>query len=257
MTPIATAPAIASHVGMRARVTPSILPCAPSAPGRVLTWSVPSSPRSRDLLSWLPAAILLVVIAGVVFATIAVQNSWWTDERPVASDDQRASDGGSRFSDAGLDYVNVDGVLRVRVGEGSLPAAESGLGDDEQKTATMRRPVRAIVAVGADTFVVREVEWLQATAQHAELRSVALSTGRPLPWADAVALVRASAAEYGWDAADIDAQEALLEEFVRENDEGSFTLEVSSERHGVEITATLTFDRGSGSTTLVQTFDAG
>jgi hypothetical protein len=213
--------------------------------------------RSRTVLSWLPATIVVLLIGGIVFTTIAVENSWWTEERPVASADQRAPDGGSRFSDAGLDYVNVDGVLRVRVGEGSLPAADVGLGDDEQKTATLRRPVRAIVAVGEETFVLRDIEWVEATAAAGALRSVALSTGVPLPWTDALAIVRGSAAEYGWDPADIDEQEALLEEFTRENEEGTFVAEVAAMRDGVEITATLAFDRGTGFTSLVQTFDAG
>ena len=112
------------------------------------------SPRSRDLLSWVPALILVVVIAGVVFTTIAVQNSWWTEEDPVASTDQKATDGSSKLSDAGLDYVNVEGALRVRVGEGALPATEIGLGADEEKSASFRRPVRTIVAAGDETYVV-------------------------------------------------------------------------------------------------------
>jgi hypothetical protein len=49
----------------------------------------------------------VLIIAGVVFTTIAVQNSWWAEEDPVASSDQRAADGSSKLSDAGLDYVNV------------------------------------------------------------------------------------------------------------------------------------------------------
>ena len=76
---------------------------------------MPISARTRSLLSWLPATILVVVIGLIVLVTFAVQGSWWAEERPVASADQKASDGSSMLTDAGFDYVNVEGVVRVRI----------------------------------------------------------------------------------------------------------------------------------------------
>ena len=32
------------------------------------------------------------------------------------------------LTDAGFDYVNVEGIVRVRIGEGALPAEELGHG---------------------------------------------------------------------------------------------------------------------------------
>lgn len=214
---------------------------------------MPASPRTRTLLSWLPAAILLLVIGGVVLTTIAVENSWWAEDAPAASSDQKASDGSSKLSDAGLDYVNVEGVLRVRVGEGALPVTEIGLADDEQKDAVFRRPVRAIVAAGAEVYIVDDVETMTARAQDGRLESLVLGVGQALPWSSAVATVEALAPGFGWDPADIAAWEAELSEFTRESTEGVFTAEVTSTDAAV-ITGTLVFERTSGGTTLAISF---
>ena len=213
-----------------------------------------TSPRSRELLSWLPALILVVIIAGVVFTTIAVQNSWWTEEDPVASTDQKASDGSSKLSDAGLDYVNVEGILRVRVGEGALPVTEIGLGADEEKSASFRRPVRTIVAAGDETYVVEDVESMVAVAPDDELTSLSLGVGQALPWASAVDTVRGLADDFGWDQAQIAGLEEDLADFTRDNPQGSYTAEVTSTGTAAQVTGTLDFDRGSGFTVLTITF---
>jgi hypothetical protein len=222
--------------------------------GGTYAGSVARSPRSRNLLSWLPALILGVIIAGVVFTTIAVQNSWWTEEDPVASADQKASDGSSKLSDAGLDYVNVEGILRVRVGEGALPATEIGLSADEEKSASFRRPVRTIVAAGDETYLVDDVESMVAVAQDDELTALSLGIGQALPWANAVDTVRGLAEDFGWDQAQIAGLEEDLGDFTRENPEGSYTAEVTSTGTAAQITGTLDFDRGSGFTVLTITF---
>ena len=205
-------------------------------------------------MSWLPALILVVIIAGVVFTTVAVQNSWWTQEDPVASSDQKATDGSSKLSDAGLDYVNVEGVLRVRVGDGALPATEIGLGADEEKSASFRRPVRAIVVAGDETYLVDDVESMVAVAQNDELTSLSLGVGQALPWAIAVDTVRGLADDFGWDQARIDSLEADLADFTRDNPEGSFTAEVASTGGAATVTGRLDFDRGTGFTALTITF---
>ncbi|MGZ8805446.1 MAG: hypothetical protein ACXWZG_09115, partial [Microbacterium sp.] len=115
---------------------------------------MPTSARTRSLLTWLPATILVVVIGLIVLATFVVQGSWWAEENPAASTDQKASDGSSMLTDAGFDFVNVEGIVRVRIGEGALPANELGRTDDAEKSAEFRRPVRAVMAGGADVYVV-------------------------------------------------------------------------------------------------------
>ncbi|TDN92177.1 hypothetical protein [Microbacterium sp. BK668] len=209
--------------------------------------------RRQKLLSWLPAAILLVIIAGVVFTTIAVQNSWWAEDRPVASSDQKASDGSSMLSDAGLDYVNVEGVLRVRIGPGALPTTQVGLGADEEKSGEFRRPVRAVIAAGDEVYVIEDVETMRAAAKDGKLTSLTLGVGQALPWSSAVGTVQGLASEFGWDQDEIASWQQQVSDFTRENTEGIFTAEVTS-TDAAQVTGTLAFDRSSGNTTLSITF---
>ena len=257
-TPTSAAPESAIQAGRCGRVTDQSCRLAAAAPSNgVRASTYPgtvaiSSPRPA-WLSWLPALILVVIIVGVVLTTVAVQNSWWTEDDPVASSDQKATDGASMLSDAGLDYVNVQGILRVRIGDGALPATGLGLGAEEEKAATFRRPVRAIVAAGDETYLVDDVETMNAVADRDVLTSLSLGVGQARPWPDAVDIVRSMADDFGWDAADIDAWDEELAEFTRDSAEGAFTAEVTSADEA-QITGTLVFDRGSGFTTLTITF---
>lgn len=209
--------------------------------------------RRQKLLAWLPAAILLLIIGGVVFTTIAVQNSWWAEDEPVASADQKATDGSSKLSDAGLDYVNVEGVLRVRIGAGALPATEIGLGADENKPAEFRRPVRAVIAAGDEVYVVEDVQTMDAVARGGSLSALTLGVGQALPWSSAVGTVQGLAGEFGWNQDEIASWEEQVSEFTRAHTEGIFTAEVTS-TDAAQITGTVRFDRKSGDTTLAITF---
>lgn len=215
------------------------------------------SPRTRPLLSWLPAAIALLVIAGVVVAALAIQGSWWLRENPVASADQRATDGSSMLTDAGFDYVNVEGVVRVRVGAGGLPAAELGMPADGERTAQFRRPVRAVIAAGDDVFVLDDVLGLTATSAGDALTSVSLVPDASGSWSGAVAYLRSLAPEFGWDAAQLDPLDAQLAEFNRSADGAAFTAVVGPSSGAAAITGTLVFDRATGGTAVTVDFAPG
>ena len=60
--PIVTAPARATPTGMRAVVIRPILPVPAAGERTRLRWNVAVSARTRTLLTWLPAGILVVVI---------------------------------------------------------------------------------------------------------------------------------------------------------------------------------------------------
>lgn len=198
--------------------------------------------------------MILVVIAGVVVASLAIQGSWWTQENPAASEDQKAADGSSMLTDAGFDYVNVEGVVRVRVGEGGLAATALGLPADGEKSAEFRRPVRAIIAAGEDVHVLDDIASLTATAEGDRLVSVALQPDVVRGWTDAVGYLRALAPDYGWDAAELDALEAEIAEFNRSGEGETFTASVESSSGSAHVTGTLEFDRASGSTPVTITF---
>jgi hypothetical protein len=216
---------------------------------------VPISTRTRALLTWLPATILIVVIGLVVLATFAVEGSWWAEENPAASADQKASDGASMLTDAGFDYVNVEGIVRARIGEGALPAEDLGMGADTEKSAEFRRPVRAIIAGGEDVYVVDDIAALTAVTAAGELASVTLAFDAAGTWTDAVNRVRSLAPTFGWDVAQIDGLEGELADFNRDGTGDAFTAVIGPSEGGARVTATLFFDRGSGTTPVMLTFE--
>jgi hypothetical protein len=212
------------------------------------------SARTRSLLTWLPATALVVVIALVVLATFAVQGSWWAQDDPDASADQKAADGSSMLTDAGFDYVNVEGVFRMRIGEGAQSAEDLGMAADAEKSAELRRPVRAIIAGGDDVYVVDDIGTIDATTRDGELAAITLAFDQPGTWADAVAQVSSLASTYGWDQAQIDGLEDELVAFNRTGSSEPFTAVVGPSTGGAQVTANLIFDPGSGLTALSLTF---
>jgi hypothetical protein len=199
--------------------------------------------------------ILVVVIGLVVLTTFAVQESWWAEESPAASADQKASDGSSMLTDAGFDYVNVEGIVRVRIGDGSLPADALGMGADDEKSAEFRRPVRAVIAGGDDVYVLDDVASLTAVTRAGELASVSLTYDNPGAWPDALDRVRGLAPTFGWDNAQIDALDEQLSEFNRDGGEDSFTARIGPSGGGARVTATLFYDAASGITPVTLTFE--
>lgn len=206
-------------------------------------------------MTWLPATVVLVVIGLVVLATFAVQGSWWAEDDPAASADQKASDGSSMLTDAGFDYVNVEGIVRVRIGDGALPADELGMGATAEKSAEFRRPVRAIVAEGEDVYVVDDIAGITAVTQDGELASITLAFDGGGTWSDAVDRVRGLAPTFGWDETQIDDLDAALAEFNRTGTGDAFTAVIGPSDGGPSVTATLFYDSGSGATAVSLTFE--
>ena len=213
------------------------------------------SARTRTLLTWLPATILAVVIGCVVIASLAIQESWWTQENPAASSDQKAVDGSTMLTDAGFDYVNVEGVVRVRIDESTLTATELGLPADGAKSADFRRPVRALIAAGDEVHVLDDIASLTATAEQDRLVTLTLTPDVVRGWTGALDYLRALAPEFGWDVAEIDSLDKEIGEFNRSGEGETFTASIGPSAEGtVSVTAELTFDRSSGATPVTITF---
>ena len=213
------------------------------------------SARTRSLLTWLPATVLAVVIGLVVLGTFAVQGSWWAEEDPAASGDQKAPDGSSMLTDAGFDYVNVEGIVRVRIGEGAQTAEELGMAATAEKSAEFRRPVRAVIAGGDDVYVVDDIAGLTAVTQDGELASVTLAFDGAGTWSDAVDRLRGLAPTFGWDESQIDGLDEELAEFNRTGTGDAFTAVIGPSEGGASVTATLFYTAGSGSTPVTLTFE--
>ncbi|GAA5203102.1 hypothetical protein [Microbacterium jejuense] len=218
---------------------------------------MPLSSRTRTLLTWLPATVLVLIIAGVVVASLAIQGSWWTQDRPAASDDQRASDGSSMLTDTGFDYVNVSGTFKMRIGEGALSASELGLAADGEKSADFRRPVRAVIAAGDELYVLDDVTALTAAGQGDVLASVTFVPDTANNWTGAIDYLRSLAPDFGWDAAQLDPLTEQLGEFNRTGTEDTFSAQIGPSEGTARITGDITFDRASGATLVTITFEPG
>lgn len=217
---------------------------------------MPLSSRTRTLLTWLPATVLVLIIAGVVVASLAIQGSWWAQERPAASDDQRASDGSTMLTDTGFDYVNVSGTFKARIGEGAVPAAGLGMPADGEKSADFRRPVRAVIAAGDELYVLDDISGLTATTADGELSSITFVPDVTNNWTGALDYLRALAPDLGWDAAQLDPLTAQLGEFNRSGEGDTFTAQIGPSEGGpARITGDILFDRASGATPVTITFE--
>lgn len=78
------------------------------------------------VLTWVTLSIAAVICLVLGFGAVAMANSWWTEEAPVASADQQLPDGQSRFDQAGFDFLNRQGHATVDV-TASASASELGL----------------------------------------------------------------------------------------------------------------------------------
>ncbi len=200
--------------------------------------------------------MLVLIIAGVVVASLAIQGSWWALDRPAASDDQRASDGSTMLTDTGFDYVNVSGTFKVRIGEGAVSAAGLGMPEDGEKSAEFRRPVRAVIAAGKELYVLDDISGLTATTVDGELASVTFVPDVTNNWSGALDYLRALSPDLGWDAAQLDPLTEQLGEFNRSGEGDTFTARIGPSEGGpAKITGDILFDRTTGATPVTITFE--
>ena len=137
-TPTSTAPPSAIQAGMRARVTPPSCRRRRSSPARGYPGVCPDF-RAHALAPHVasgddPARRHRARGAGDFRrAGLVVGRGEARPLRPI----RRRRTGRACLTDAGFDYVNVEGILRVRIGDGALPA-------DEARHGGGRREVRRV-----------------------------------------------------------------------------------------------------------------
>ncbi len=177
----------------------------------------------KRALSWMPAAILVLIIGGIVFAVFAFQNSWWTADRPVASADQQASDGMSTFTQAGLDFLTVQGYAKIKLRENALPATDLGLEADGAKEVELLRPVQVRLLGEDHAVVVDLIDRLTITTENDRVTSVSLYPSGTNRYPDAIALVRGLAPSVGWTESDILRLQSQLTDDARASESGQIT----------------------------------
>jgi hypothetical protein len=157
----------------------------------------------RRLLSWIPISIVALICVGFVVATVLMQNSWWTDGDRPPSADQQAPDGMSVFTDAGMDYLTRQGVVRLRVGSESLPAAELGLEANGTQTFEPLTPIQAVVLADEGSFHVDLVRSFSIATSGGRVESVQLVREANGDWLSVFPHLQRLAQFWGWTDADL------------------------------------------------------
>jgi hypothetical protein len=185
----------------------------------------------RRLLSWIPISIVAVLCAGFVVGALVMQNSWWLDDDRPASTDQQASDGMSMLTDAGADYLTRRGILRVKVGEKSLPAAELGLEADGERRFDLITPVQAVVLADDGTFYVDLVRSFTVTTSKGRVESVRLERDTNGDWLSALPSLQGMAESWGWTDADFARLQDDLTAASHEGDGKRYSAELGPVEH--------------------------
>lgn len=208
--------------------------------------------RKRFVEIWLAPLVLVVAIAGIAGILIWFQNSWWVDrDRPPAAD-QRASDGTTVFTGAGVDYASARQVFIIRVGESALPAGELGLADDGERTIDPSTPVQVRVLGEDGALVLDLIDSLTVTTSGGAIARVEL-----LPWGsgqyrDHLALLESRAETIGWTADDIARLQDDLTAAQRASTDGTYAADLVARRTiGAAVSAHLSVDLNAAQTILV------
>lgn len=160
--------------------------------------------RRKALLSWVPITIVALVCAGFVVGAIAMQNSWWTQDDPTASDDQQMSDGTSRFDRAGVDFFTRQGTMRVKLREDAAPASALGLDADGRQDFAPITPVTAVIVAPDGAFAYELVDSFSLETEGDRVTEVRLLLDGAKTWAGVTSQLQAMAAEWGWTTAQLD-----------------------------------------------------
>lgn len=158
--------------------------------------------RRRRILTWIPTGIVILVCVGFFVGAYAVSQSWWFQDDPVASDDQQTSDGQSRFTPGGVDYLTRQGTLSLRLDDDAATAQALGLASDGVEDITPRTPVRALVSAPGGELEVSPVTVLTLGTADDRLCSVEFEL-RGSSWTGAVENLRDLAPGWGWSEEDV------------------------------------------------------
>jgi hypothetical protein len=202
--------------------------------------------RRRRLLSWLPSALLLVLIAGFALAAIGVNNSWWVQPNPTPATDQTAPNGSSLFTGAGVDYFGRTGLVVIRMDAERLPAEELGLQSEGDQLFSSERPL-LVQVVGPDGALA--VEGANRIAIHTEFDEVtAVDVFQTVPggFVRATATLADVAALYGWSAEELETLPERFGDARRADPVNPTSITVGPGTNvGLAVSATLTVHGGT------------
>jgi hypothetical protein len=107
--------------------------------------------RRRALLAWIPAGILLIIIAAVFAVTVVVLQDEVGTAPTTAPPNAVDVNGASLFTEAGRDYISDTRRVRLDVRQLPVDAGSIGLGDNETFELTPSEDVYVYLEVFAPT----------------------------------------------------------------------------------------------------------
>lgn len=203
--------------------------------------------RRKALLSWIPTAVLTVVIAGVIFGVFAVQNSWWVRTDTAPSADQQATDGTSMFGQGGVDYLTRSGTLRVSLRDTALPASDLALDAEGERRIETLVPVDAVLLAPEGAFGMRLIDAFTITTREDRVVALTLEPDASGGWQRILATLTEMAPAWGWTSAQIAALDDALTAASRATDGAAYTATLGpASAEGVSTSAEIFVDPAGG-----------
>jgi len=211
--------------------------------------------RRRRIGFWASIVAMLVVIGTVVVLALGFNGSWWVQTNPVASSDQLAPDGSSKFSQTGIDYFTRAGLVDVNL-SGTRPTATGlGLADSGAKHVNFLVPLTVTVsATKKVTFPL--VEGIDLTSSRGRLAAIEITPNAP--YEQLIGDVRALAPEVGWSDSAVSGWENELVTSRQAHNGDSFTATIGpAASTGMRVSATLSGDKSSAPVLVIRLAASG
>lgn len=198
---------------------------------------------------WIPAAVLLVLMAGVVVTVVVVQASGLGKPLPKPTVGQVNDLNWSSFSQDGLDYIDRSRNIRIDLSRPPVMAADIDLPDDGATTVGPTRyddrdnDYYVIINGGGEGNggTKLTVSQVTITTEGGLVTEVASGVESVLPFRNALDKLSGQAGEFGWTALDTS---ALFTDWVETTGAGAtYSVTIGpGTRLGFGISATITCD---------------
>lgn len=201
---------------------------------------------------WIPAAILLVLIAAVGVTAAVFVTSGAGDPAPEATEGQVTDLNWSIFTPEGRAYIDRTREVRIDFSKPPIEAAELGLDDDGSLTIgpydtdELALDVYLVAngggeAPGGKKFALSEITIVTSDGVVTEVRAAIRGAQGFRPTLDALLQ---DAPLYGWDVSGVDAIYQQVEDATRAGEGYEFTFGPGN-RLGMDVAATATCDTSS------------
>jgi len=198
-------------------------------------------------LGWIPAAALVVVIAGIAVTTTVLLNQGLGEPLPKPTVGQVTELNWSSFSEEGLDYIDRSRDVRIDLSRAPVDASALGLPDDGTTTigptdyGDRDNDYYVIISGGGEGYggTKLTVAQLSITTEGGLVTGLSAPVTGELPFRNALALLQDNADEFGWETLD---SSAVFTDWVDTTGAGEqYTFDIGpGTRLGFAISATTT-----------------